>query len=274
MKLTRRKLLGGIGLGTFGVSGGTFDRSRRDYSHYTYAAHGDTDDHRLAIAWYERYNGRFQERQNGASDPGLADTLDPDSRPAYSTEATFVSDETGPGISLGNVLPGDEGTLVIGLEAVDGVAITEEPLDVWLQAGITADDENGVNGPELAAGDVTSTNGELDDELTVEIWRDGSPLGTCNGQKEFDETLEQPIISRTPMSVAFNSSSSIGSENGRRIVDGLDPGEAQCIALAWAFPKATATNRSQGDSVRFDLRFGGVGRGTPSPFGSTAGANP
>ena len=266
MQLTRRELLAGIGAGTLGFGGLSLAGASPEFRYYTYAADGDVDDRRVRVAWYERYNGAFRETQNGTTDPGFEDTLDPDTAPAYVDEATYVTDVTGPVLTIGNILPGDRGTLVVGLNVVDGGDFIAESLDVWLQAHLTADAENDVNGPERVAGDTTATDGELDDEVYVELWRDGAPLGSCNGEKDFLESLESPIVSRTPMSVGFGPSSDVGDDDGQRILSSVDPGQTRCVALSWEFPESTATNRSQGDGVAFDLVFVGVPVGSSSPF--------
>lgn len=267
MKFTRRKLLASIGLGTLGTYGTMLNRSRPRFTHYTYAADGDPDDRRVRVAWYERYNGVFQETQNGTSDPGLDDTLDPATNPAYVTDAEFVTETAGLVITVGNVMPGDDGTLVVGLEVADDLSVSTEPVDIWLRAAIGADSENGINGPEQAAGDTSPTDGELDDELVVALWRDGSPLGSCNGRRDFTEQLESPIVASTPLSVAFAATSDVGDDDGQRVLDAVAPGESRCIAFEWEFSADTATNRSQGDGVVFDLRFGAVPVGASSPFG-------
>lgn len=266
MRFTRRELLAGIGLGTLGTYGTTLSRGQPRYTHYTYAADGDPDDRRIRVAWYERYNGVFQETQAGTDDPGFDTTLDPDSAPEYVTEATFVTDVEGPVLTVGNVLPGDRGTLVVGIEVADDDTLVPEPVDVWLRAGIDADTENGINGPEQAAGDTSGTNGELDDELVVELWRDGAPLGSCNGRRDFTEALEGSIVEPAPVSVAFGPASDVGDADGRRVLTSLDPGQSRCIAVQWTLPIESATNRSQGDGVVFDLRFGAVPVDGASPF--------
>ncbi len=262
MTLTRRALLTGIGGGAVAVGGFSLRRDPPRFSQYTYAApDDDTDDTRLRIAWYERYNGSFVGNHAGTNDD-LDATLDPDSGPAYVDEATFVTDVAGPVVSVGNVLPGDSGTLVVGLEVVndDGA----EPLDVWFRGSVTDDAENGVNGPERAAGDFTS-DGELDDAATVEVWRDGSPLGTCNGRKEFDESLEAPLVASASVADAFAPTADAGDADGLLALDCVQPGALQCVALRWALP-ADADNRAQGDSVAFDFAFVGGPCGSDSPF--------
>ncbi|WP_424017059.1 hypothetical protein ACOZ4N_14400 [Halorientalis pallida] len=265
MQLTRRKLLGTIGIGAVGagVLGG---RGGPEYTHYTYAATADLDDRRVRVAWYERYNGDFRENQNGTAQASLDATLDPETAPAYVAEATYVTDASGPVISVGDVMPGDEGVLVVGLEAVEDADFVPEPVDVWLRAAVTGDEEHGVNGPESAAGDTTADDGELDEEVLVEVWKDGSPLGTCDGTKQFDEALEGPLVEQAPMREAFGSASAVGSATGLLALTGLDPGESRCVALAWTFPYDAATNRSQGDSATFDVAFGAVPEGGESPF--------
>jgi len=266
MHVTRRELLAGIGLGALGVGGATLGRGRPRFAYYTYAADGDLDDRRVRVAWYELYNGAFQETHDGTTDPGFEDALDPDTTPTYLEEATLVTDAAGPVLSVGNLLPGDEGSLVVGLEVVDDGDFIAEPLDIWLQARLTADTESDVGEPELTAGDTSATDGELDDEVVVELWRDGAPLGSCNGEKDFTESLESPIVARSPMSVAFGTGSDVGDADGQRVLGSVSPGQSRCLALAWAFPERTATNRSQGDSVAFDLVFAGVPVGSDSPF--------
>ncbi|WP_049985513.1 hypothetical protein [Halobellus rufus] len=263
MTLTRRELLTGIGGGAVAIGGFSTRRGSPRFSQYTYAApDDDTDDRRLRIAWYERYNGATVQNHAGTSD-GLDATLDPDSGPAYVDEATHVTDVTGPVLSVGNVLPGDAGTLVVGLEVVDDGGA--EPLDVWFRASVTADDENGVNGPERAAGDTTPNDGELDEVALVEMWRDGSPLGSCNGVKEFDESLESPLIAPTPFAEAFAPTADAGDDEGLLAFDCLSPGSLRCVALRWEIPE-TAGNRAQGDSLGFEFSFAGVACGGDSPL--------
>lgn len=260
-----------MGLGALGLGAGSvLARGHPAYTHYTYASPGDLDDRRLRVAWYERYNGRYQENQVGAANATLDESLDPDALPAYVQDATFVTDSTGPVVAVGNVLPGDEGTLVVGLDVVEDADFVADSLDVWLQALVTADEENGRIGPERRAGDATDGDGELDDEVTVELWRDGSPLGSCNGRVEFDESLEGPIVARAPMREALGPTSVVGAPGGTRVFSGLSPGASRCVALDWQFPADTASNRSQGDGVGFAVTFAGVPVDAASPFESGA----
>jgi hypothetical protein len=231
---------------------------------YTYAAPAsDTDDSVLQVAWYETYNGSFQENQGGTDD-GFNESLDPSQQPAPVTEAGAVIAESGPVLGLSNVLPGDAGTLVIGLEVTPSE--TAEPVDVWFRGQVTADAENGQNEVESAAGDATAAVGELDDEATVELWMDESPLGSCDGLRNFEETLRRPLVAEAPFATAFGSDSVVASEAGLKLFDScLDPGTMRCVALSWELP-ADASNTVQGDSFVFDFAFAAGPCDGESPF--------
>jgi hypothetical protein len=265
MQLTRRELLAGAGLGMFGIGGLALGGDRPRFSAYTYAADGDVDDRRVRIAWYERYNGAVRETQAGSTD-GDVDVdavLDPDSDPASVEEATYVTDVTGPVLTVGNAMPGDTGALVVGLSVVVDGDFVAEPLDIWVQARQTADTEGRLNEPEQTAGDTSPDDGELDEEVVVELWRDGAPFGSCNGRTDFTEQLESPIVARSSLADAFGSD---GVGPGRRVFRSLDPGQTRCVALSWEFSHASATNRSQGDGAAFDLVFVGTPVGADNPF--------
>lgn len=264
MKFTRRELMAGIGGGSIVVSGVLFGRQSPRFSRYTYAApEDDTDDGILRVAWFETYNGAFVENQGGTDD-GYEATIDPTTEPEYVREASLVTDTRGPVISLQNVLPGDRGTLVVGLDVVEEAATS--PLDVWFRASISADDENGLIEPELEAGDTTPADGELDEEAFVEAWVDNSPLGSCDGLRNLDEGLRSPIVIRAPFGEAFAPTSDVADTGGVRVFNScLEPGSLRCVAFSWKLPQH-ASNRSQGDSLEFDFSFAGGPCGGDSPF--------
>ena len=266
MLFTRRQLLTGIGGGALAVGGLTLGQRSPRFSTYTYAApDDDTDDRRLRVAWYETYNGALVGSTDGDGTETDADAaLDPERSPGYVEEATFVTDVSGPVVSVGNVLPGDTGTLVVGLEVVE--TEPSEPLDVWIAGSITGADEHDITEPERTDGDTTPDRGELGDDAVVEVWIDGSPLRGCNGVRNFEETLESPLVARSSFTDAFAPTTDIGGADGALALDCLDPGSLRCVALRWELP-ADVDNRSQGDALGFEFAFAGGPCSGDSPFG-------
>ncbi|MDZ7746625.1 MAG: hypothetical protein U5K28_09020 [Halobacteriales archaeon] len=265
MKLTRRQLLAGLGGGSLAFGGIAFGQRPPRFTEYTYAApDDDTDDARMRVAWYETYNGAVTENHAGTL-ATREDSLDPVDGPAYVTEATLVTDTAGPVVTVGNVLPGDTGTLVVGIEVVDEAGAT--PLDVYLRAAITDDSENGINEPELVAGDTTPDDGELDTVTTVEVWRDGSPFGSCDGVRQFGPGLEPAILARTTADAGFTGQI---ADEGILAFDCLPVGALRCVALKWTLPEATG-NAAQGDTTAFAVELGGVACGSDSPFAIQTG---
>lgn len=229
-QLNRRNLLAGIGAGALGLA--TFagipivTAPTNSYTQYTYAE----PEALLRVAWYETYNGDVLEVQNASTETNASVVLDPEESP------TYVEDVDGPVISLGNVLPGDEGTLVLGVRAEDA------PADVRVFPRLSATDENGVLEPERVAGDATSDLGELQDALFVEVWEDSSPLGGCDGRRGLGD---EGVFSGTLQGLSDEYGED-GIELGC-----LDRGENRCLGLAWYFD-ATSED-TQTDSVSFDV---------------------
>lgn len=245
-KFTRRSVLAGaVGLGAISAAGtGLGLLGRRPYTHYTYAQTvGDTNDAILRVAWYETYNGQVEETQNGVESDANA-TLDP------ATDPQYVEDAPGPIIDLAGVVPGDSGSLVVGLEAV------EESTRVWFRPTVDATDENGINEPEVKAGDTTDGDGqgELQDYVSVRIWRDEGLLDSGFGRCDGSYTAGESQV--TDGKVALGT---VGPDfaDGLELVDCLEPGENYCLGLSWDLPADTG-NQIQTDSVDFSLQFIGI----------------
>jgi hypothetical protein len=243
-RFTRRSVLAGaVGLGAIGATGtGLGLLGRRPYTHYTYAQTvGDTNDAVLRVAWYETYNGQVEETQRGVDSDANA-TLDPAVEPLY------VEDAPGPIVDLTGVMPGDSGSLVIGLEAV------EEAARVWFRPTLDATDENGINEPEAKAGDTTAAQGELQDRVSVRIWRDegvlDSGFGRCDGRYTSGE--RQFTDGQVPLAEVDGL-----LPDGVELVDCLEPGANYCVGLTWDLPAETG-NEIQTDSVDFSLQFVGI----------------
>lgn len=244
----RRTVLAAIGSAGALTLGSSFLTSRRpSYTKYTYAQTGD-DGLRLSVSWYEICNGEFQEATNGSTEQNVTTVTDPAQAPFYVPEAP------GPIITLGNVLPGDSGAVVIGLLAEE-VPSETAGMDVWFRPDLTSNLENGVNEPELKAwaeddtGDGTS-DGELADSLIVQFFQDNGLFGGCDGQNGI---LEQSLTEKTSLSAAFTA-----IEDGVDLTDPcLEEGERRCIGFTWELP-GDVGNAVQSDSVAFDFQFEGV----------------
>jgi len=254
---TRRRLLRSLAVGGVAVAGGALvgrAAGQPPYTHYTYAQveTGDREEY-LRIAWYATRDGTTV-RAGG-------DTLDP---------ATYLADAPeGPVVAFDGLLPGDSGTVVLGLLA------EREPTTVWFRPELLADDEGSLIEPERAAGDSTPT-GELGSALAVDLWLDGGVMSTgiagCNGRLDPGESLlsapdgspaSGPL---TAVAIALDEGVQLSLPGGNGdCPDALGRGESACLAMRWSLP--AGTNDTQTDSLALALRFVPVACGdTTNPF--------
>lgn len=253
----RRTVLAGLGAVGVTAFGTQAVRGRSPpYTHYTYAqTDSDTGGIRLSVAWYETYNGKFQEAQNASTETNATRVTDPDQVPYYVAEAN------GPIVTLGNVLPGDSGSVQIGLLADRA---PELPIEVWFRPVLRANDENGVVEPEIRdareddPGD-GSSDGELAGATQVRFYKDDGIIGGCDGEFWLTDT---PISDRGPMDAVFDD-----LEVGVNLTDDgcLAEGERRCFGFTWELPAGTG-NHVQTDSVSFDLEFVAVECETGNPW--------
>lgn len=256
----RRTILASLGAVGAVVFGSQAVRGRDPpYTQYTYAQTGETG-LRLSVAWYETYNGAFVEATDQSSETNATLVTDPGQAPFY------VANASGPLLTLDNVLPGDSGSLLIGLLA-EQVPTEIEGMDVWFRPILTANLENEVTEPESVAGDEDdpgdgSSVGELADALQVQFFMDDGLIGGCDGNFWIDDT---PLSQNAPLSTVFPQ---LG--DGISLTDGgcLQDGQRQCLGLTWNLPEGT-TNAVQTDSLSFDLEFIGVACGGSNPFGGS-----
>jgi len=252
----RRTVLAGLGAVGAVAFGSQAVRGREPpYTHFTYAQ-SDTEGGRLSVAWYETYNGDFQEATNGSTETNATIVTDPDLDPLYVPQAT------GPIVTLGNILPGDSGSVIIGLRAE--ALSDEQPMAVWFRPALSGNAENGFTEPELKdpAEDETATGdqaGDLADALQVDFFNDDGIIGGCDGQFWLTDTRVGPEGS---MQTVFDAL----SEGVLLTDDGcLGVGEGHCFGFNWALPAQTG-NLVQTDSVTFDLAFRAVTCESTNPF--------
>lgn len=257
----RRTILAGLGaVGAVALGSRAVLGAQPPYTHFTYAQ-TDGESQRLSVSWYETYNGEFQEAQGGSSESNVTTVTDPAQEPLY------VDQASGPILTLGNIMPGDAGSVVIGLLA-ESVPTEDAGMDVWFRPVLTSNLENGVNEPEShAAGEDDdgsgTSDGELADALEVVLYRDDGFVGGCDGKLWPTDT----VLASGSMATSFDSLAA-----GVNLTDGrcLAEGERRCLGFTWRLPSTTG-NHVQSDSVTFDLAFEGVSCGeTPQLRRSTA----
>ena len=221
--LTRRKMLtsvGAAGLASVGVLG---FMTRRSIPYTKTVAVAGED---LEVDWRETYNGEVQE----------------DTRSSESTEDGAV-------IRLGNVLPGDVGTVSFRLRNPEDASSTVEP---QLSLDLLGTAENEVVEPEKAAGDTSDgpDEGELQDFLDTKFWYDEGfanfeELGGDNATQDPGESLitSDDGAEGTLAEVA-------GAVNGVSL-DQLSPGDEVTVSFRWEFADDSGVGVTQTDSVNF-----------------------
>jgi hypothetical protein len=233
----RRELLATVGgAGALALGVGTVGRLRsrsRSYTDDTYAGTSNPESV-VQVAWYEVYNGAVQETQG--TDAGATRALDPDVTPTYVPEPTG-----GPRIALGDVLPGDTGRLAVGVLA-DQLPSSGERLAVTLSAGAVDENENGVNEPEVAAGD-DARDSELARTTTASVWLDEG-LVSCDGDRGTGDTV---LLSGSLRDVLDTLRGGIPVGESC-----LGEGEHRCFGFEWSLPVGTS-DVVQTDSTGFDL---------------------
>ena len=234
---TRRKMLRNLGIAGFSASGLVLFTSDRTTGN-TYAQEMQTSNpEEIRVAWTERYNGTELE-----------------------ADGTDDRSEYGPVIDLGNVLPGDSGSLSVRVEPEgDGDNGAEYSLSMRMNLDSIA--ENGITEPERKGGpdsdpDTTPNVGELQDEIQVTVGYDSGVLGTsllaCDGSLSIGEFGE--IASGSLADVASTLEDGISLDPPMQNAC-FAPDEGACVVLAWDLPESVG-NSVQTDSVRFDLAFG------------------
>lgn len=180
------------------------------------------------VEWRSEYNGAVVE----SSDPGTRLPL-----------------------QAGHVLPGDSGAVVFRVRPKapnGGSTYVTASFDDGnpTKRDVLVNAENGVNGPELDAGDGPDEDvGELLDAIGARVWYDVgvlgmSALGGCDGTVDTTETL----VDGSLRDVTNRLSDGIGiPANGC-----LGPDESACFGFEWSLD-VDVGNLIQGDSVDFPL---------------------
>mgnify|MGYP000270533228 CR=1 FL=1 len=264
--ITRRQVLAGLGAVGLVAAGPRLVRAARGgpaFTRYTLAqsTNGGPD---LRIAWYETYNGVYQEDSDRfTGGPGLQPTEASFNESARAgrfvdTTSDVEGEAVGAGavVDLGNVLPGDEGTVVVGLLA-DAADAT-----VWFRLRLDATPENGLVEPERTAGDTSDQVGELQDAVAVSLWYDTGSLTGCDGRLNGGESFVTGLstlgdLDGSLVDVADDTEDGIALDFDLLGSGCLPANTQQCVGFRWAIPESVG-NAVQTDGVSFALEFATV----------------
>ncbi|MEY7852177.1 hypothetical protein AB7C87_23585 [Natrarchaeobius sp. A-rgal3] len=239
--ISRRRLLASAG--TAGIAGivgmsyrpATVSGDSPPYTDTTYAL-TDDDGLSLRVAWHSTYNDRTVSESPHSSDGGSAtesiEATEPTSELSDGFVGGYDADTYGPLVSAANVLPGDSGTIAIGLFA--------ERMDARVRL-------------------IPTVSGRLSEVVDVALWYDTGlfGIGGCSGSgtapgdpalestlAEFGETYGQSIDGTIADGFALR--------NGVRSC--LPEGERLCLGFGWRLDESVG-NEWQGESLEFGLTF-------------------
>lgn len=229
--LTRRQLLGTATAGGL-LYGGTslltqVSANKPTHTHYTYAqteSDGDDSDGSnpsLRIAWRQEYNGALVSETPDDAHNGTDN---------WAESPIEIPDRNGPAIDESNILPGDNGSLHVGLTPESDDTNETDEVAAWFRPRLT---------------DVSG----LANVIEVELWYDTgfADIGGCDGENGIGDdsigsgTLRE-VFTATDLS------------NGARLAC-LEADERLCLGFTWSLPK-TVGNDYQGTGVDFALDFG------------------
>lgn len=238
---TRRSVLtsiGAVGVGAYGFTrfrGISTAGSDARYTNYTLA---ETHGPKILVGWYGTVNGELT-----SGSPVKGEMWEYDLTDGYIDDLESVPVDS-PVIDVDNALPGDSGTLSVGLY----VAPDSESGRIWMR----------LNGG----------GGSLGRAVGIRMWYDTGifGIGGCQGAENgtaLDTITPENATLATPGQLADGVEINPGIfDNGA-----INAGDRVCIALTWSFP-TSAGNHLQNASADFDLEFVAVNADhTTNPFG-------
>jgi hypothetical protein len=241
---TRRNVLmsvGAVGVGAYGFTrfrGISTADSDPQYTNYTLA---ETHGPKILVGWYSTVNNELT-----SGSPVDSEAWEYDSTDEYIDDVESVLAGS-PAVDVGNALPGDSGTLSVGLF----VAPDSESGRIWMR---------------LEGGD-----GSLGEAVGIRMWYDTGifGIGGCQGAENgtaVDTITPENATLATPGQLADGIEINPGIfDNGE-----INPGDRVCVALAWALP-IDVGNDLQNASTDFDLEFVAVSADDPAnPFEEVA----
>jgi hypothetical protein len=201
---------------------------------------------RIGLVWRETVNGTVQEETDLTTDGETGDV-------------GLVVDEA--------VMPGDTGSVTMRARLLERDDQPTANAELYLLFRLSDTSENGINEPELAAGDTTPNEGELDEVAQIRMWKDDGTFGNDDGELTWEDV---PIVGATEITDGWQSLAEVdGSETfdgGYRFSIGgetcLDPSTEPdvYVSFKWRIPTRlspgapeTDVNVIQGDSATFQV---------------------
>ncbi|MBN2094648.1 MAG: VWA domain-containing protein [Candidatus Aenigmarchaeota archaeon] len=162
--------------------------------------------------------------------------------PGTECECTWLAQDLNgqPILNFGDVKPGDYG------ESTISIHVTSNPAWVCAKISGLSNAENGCTEPEDEAdgtcGDQGLGEGELQDVLSFDIWRD------YDCENDFDVEIDEYLVQGAKATdLVWPIADALTGEP-------VQPGVNYCIAVAWSVPSETG-NIIQTDSVMADISF-------------------
>ena len=157
-----------------------------------------------------------------------------------------------------SVMPGDSGSVTMRAELLERDTETVESVELYLLLRLSDTAENGVNEPELDAGDSPGEDGgELQDHTEISVWIDEG-IFTGNGElEELPVIGDDTVAEGTLAEVADSDPKGTGDGEYRIRIDGADcfsPGDEVYVSFEWRIPD-TVGNIIQSDSATFQVAF-------------------
>ncbi|GAB3411914.1 hypothetical protein GCM10027435_04130 [Haloparvum alkalitolerans] len=240
-RFSRRQLLASASV--VGAAGLGFARGNRrvsgtdpSYPNVTYAA---TQGPSLRVGWHATYDDGREEDPLRSVSPGTDEWSHGDTD-AYANEL----DEDGPAgpvIDFGDVVPGDSGTLSVGLY----VDADSEPGTVWVRRTLAGESA-------------------LASAVDVELWYDTGLFGVGGCRGADASGFGEPVVTGTLAAPETTLAATGTFDEGLRLDPGLasarclEPGERLCLGFSWALDENVG-NAYQGAGTQFALEFGAVG---------------
>lgn len=244
-QLGRRELLasaGAVGIGALGLTRrfGSQTANEPEYTNYT-LAQTDSSNINILVGWYGTYDtGNGQELLTGQ--PIDNGEWDYNNTAGYEDDVASTIEQSVPVVAIDDVLPGDSGTLSIGITPEPESA----PAQLWLR--------------------LTDSGGAISDVLDIDLWYDTGIFGIGGCQGAEDGAPQDAPYSGTLDALTDGPLGTGVLLDPPAHAPCFEPGERLCLGLAWSIDESIG-NAYQQSTVGFDIEIGAIDcENTANPF--------